>query len=249
MTASIATRGIIAPSTAGGGGGGGGPSGDWVQFVLLDVDGVEASGVNLTTAGVVKVSIDGVAYVNAAGTITDMGDGVYQYEFDETEVGAKQSHVKVVKVGYRVALANGVFEVATTDDLDSLQTNLANNLTAAIASITGAVTAVPGEVWDVLRAGHVAVGSFGEGVVVSALASGALDAIRDRFLDYSHRSGRTVRGWIRRSDAVVAGKATGLLSAFARFFAPGGVIAEIIAPQNVRAGTRDEPDVSGSEAP
>lgn len=103
-------------------------------------------------------------------------------------------------------------------------------------------------VWDESRAGHVIAGSFGEGVVVSSLVTAAQDMIVDSIMAYSHDTGVTVRGAFRRMDAFVAGKATGLRSAIARFFMRDGTTAAIQASQNVTAGTREAASVAGSES-
>lgn len=72
--------------------------------------------------------------------------------------------------------------------------------------------------------------------------------VRDAIMNYSHDAGLTIRGAFRRLDALIAGKATGLKGALARFFMRDGVTSASAATQDVGAGTRAVADVSGSES-
>lgn len=88
-----------------------------------------------------------------------------------------------------------------------------------------------------------------EDIVDVGSAGLTANAVRDAILDYTLRSGRTVRGHLRRMDALFFGKVTGLWSALVTAFRPGGAVAEFEAVQTPAAGSREEVDVTGSEAP
>lgn len=248
MSQSLATRGYISPTNASVATG---ATGFRVPFELRDTDGNLVDSVDLSGAGVVQISQNGAAYVNRVGAApTFIGDGAYYYTLDASEVGTnpwvllKIEHASYPKFSVRENL-----RVLSQTELDAAVTTVANDITAAQNAINANTNGIPGEVWNQVRASHVTAGTFGEGVVVNSVAIGAANAVRDAFLDYSHRPGRTVRGWIRRMDAVVAGRATGLRSALARFFQPDGVTEEVSAAQSPSAGTREVPDVTSSEVP
>jgi hypothetical protein len=73
--------------------------------------------------------------------------------------------------------------------------------------------------------------------------------VRDALLTYALRTGRTVRGHLRRVDALLFGKATGLLGALATLYQPGGSVTEFTATQNTGTGARDEVNCTTSETP
>lgn len=75
-----------------------------------------------------------------------------------------------------------------------------------------------------------------------------INGIVDAFMAYSHDTGLTIKGSFRRLDALLAGKATGLKGAIARFFMRDGTTAAITATQDTAAGTRSAASVTGSEA-
>lgn len=70
----------------------------------------------------------------------------------------------------------------------------------------------------------------------------------DALMAYSHDTGVTVKGFLRRVDAMAAGKATGLRGGLAKYFRRGGVLVAISAIQDVLTGTRNEADVTQSES-
>lgn len=95
----------------------------------------------------------------------------------------------------------------------------------------------------------VEVSSFVAAAITSAaFATSALEAIRDKILDYPYRTGRTVRGLFRRVGASLE-KASGLLGSTATFFQPDGVTEEFHVTQDVANGTRTNPVVTNSEVP
>ena len=250
----LATRGYLSPSTGSGGGGGGGPSGLVIPFSLYDVDSVLQPGIDLSGAGVVQVSVNGASFVNRVGSApTSIGGGAYYYAPDTTEVATDGwILIKVVKTGYQTIILRENINTApvTTTTIGALATTIANDITASQNAVTSALVNVSTDVWNVSRAAHTTAGTFGEGVVVNSLATAAINAVRDGILNYSHRSGRTVRGLLRRLDALAAGKATGLLGAVVKFFAPDGTTVEMQVSQTPAAGTRETAtDVSGSETP
>lgn len=63
------------------------------------------------------------------------------------------------------------------------------------------------------------------------------------------RTGSTVKGFLRRMDALFFGKATGLLSATATAYQPDGVTTEFVATQDVVNGARSNVDRTVSEGP
>lgn len=64
---------------------------------------------------------------------------------------------------------------------------------------------------------------------------------------FSHDTSATVLGLLKRLEALVSGKATGLKGPLARFYLRDGTTVAIEAVQDVAAGTRATADISGSE--
>lgn len=124
-----------------------------------------------------------------------------------------------------------------------------NTSVFAILAAGGSVdsTTVANAVWDASRSGHTTTGSFGEGINVVSIATAAANTVRDSILNFSHRTGRTVKGFIRRLDALASGKATGLIGTVATFFQPDGTTVEYTADQDTTAGTRGTATVTNSE--
>lgn len=138
----------------------------------------------------------------------------------------------------KVATVNTAWD--TNPDNTSVFQILAAGSSVDSASIATAV-------WDEARSGHTTAGTFGEGINVVTIATAAANTVRDALLNFSHRSGRTVKGFIRRLDALASGKATGLVGAVATFFQPDGTTTEYSADQDTTAGTRATADVTNSE--
>ena len=246
MSLPIATRGFIAPFSSSTGGG----SSDLrVPFVVRDLDGELLAGEDLSGAGVIQVSIHGAAFGNRAGVApTEVGDGLYYYVPDSSEIGSPWIALKVEKSGVKTDIFRENVQTLSQTELDDQTTLIVNNLTTGLDAIAANVAAVAPEVWEELRADHVTAGTLGQGVVVSSLATAALTSIVSSLMSFSHRSGRTVLGWVRRTDALAHGKATGLRGLIARFFAPDGSTEEFRMSQDRTAGTRSVVDVSGSES-
>jgi hypothetical protein len=72
-------------------------------------------------------------------------------------------------------------------------------------------------------------------------------AIAAAVMAYAHESGRTLLGVFRRLDALLTGKATGLLSSLATFYRADGVTKAIEATQNTTAGTRETASTVGGD--
>lgn len=72
---------------------------------------------------------------------------------------------------------------------------------------------------------------------------------RDALLNYAFRSGRTVRGFLRRVDALFFGKVTGLKGATVTAYQPGGITTEYTVTQDPTNGNRSEANVTTSETP
>lgn len=95
------------------------------------------------------------------------------------------------------------------------------------------------------------INSTAPDVNVLTIAAAAANVIRDAVDDMVLRTGtpnRTLGGHLRRMDALFFGKVTGMLGALVQAFRPGGSILEFEAEQNLGAGTREEVDVTNSEA-
>jgi hypothetical protein len=71
----------------------------------------------------------------------------------------------------------------------------------------------------------------------------------NEFMSYVLRTGRSVRGYLRRMNALYFGAGTGLLGALVTSAQPGGSPAEFTVAQNLAAGTRAEADCTTSETP
>mgnify|MGYP001574855843 CR=1 FL=1 len=82
----------------------------------------------------------------------------------------------------------------------------------------------------------------------AALAASAVTEIISGLMAFSHRAGRTILGWIRRSDAVLANEATGLKGPTATFLQPDGTTTELSGDID-NSGNRTNIDVTNSEVP
>lgn len=141
-----------------------------------------------------------------------------------------------------LALPNGVLEDATPGNIvEKGHGRYALQLTGAETSTSGAV--VLHLVTDPVS-GPYLPHAWDETIVdVGATA-------RDAILDYAFRSGRTIRGFFRRVDALFFNKNTGLKNSNHIAYQPGGSnVPEYTDTQDVVAGTRSEANVANSEAP
>ena len=83
----------------------------------------------------------------------------------------------------------------------------------------------------------------------TVVALPTLSAVVEGIMGYVLRTGRTVRGHLRRMDALYFGATTGLLGALVTAKQPGGATTEFDVGQDLGLGTRDEASVATSETP
>lgn len=74
---------------------------------------------------------------------------------------------------------------------------------------------------------------------VGAVESGALTDIAAAVWAFAHETGRTAKGVLTRIDALITGKATGLLGTVFTLFRADGVTKAVEATQDTVAGTRE----------
>jgi hypothetical protein len=72
-------------------------------------------------------------------------------------------------------------------------------------------------------------------------------AVTTAIFAYAHESGRTILGVMRRLDALLVGKATGLLGTLATFYRADGVTKAIEATQDTTLGTRTAASTVGGD--
>jgi hypothetical protein len=77
--------------------------------------------------------------------------------------------------------------------------------------------------------------------------SAVTTAIAAAVMAYAHESGRTILGVFRRLDALMTGKATGLVSSLATFYRADGTTKAFEATQDVDAGTRQTASTVGGD--
>lgn len=97
----------------------------------------------------------------------------------------------------------------------------------------------------------------GETVVTGSLSANAITAaatasdfgteIADAVWAFAHETARTAKGVLRRLDALLTGKATGLVGATATFYRADGVTKAIEATQSVALGTRETASTVGGD--
>jgi len=175
----------------------------------------------LTASGEVQTYTMVGGWVAAANNAAALGSGGnYSYQYSQAETNDNTIiGVRLIKAGYAtVYFWNPIIPTSTAAD-----------------------------VWDVARAGHATAGTFGEGVGVVTMATAAANTVRDAIMNYAHDTGVTIKGAFRRLDSLIAGKATGMKGAVAKFFMRDGITEAISAPQDTAAGTRSTATVAGSE--
>lgn len=145
---------------------------------------------------------------------------------------------------FKVRLAGGAYANATISRIIEIGGgNYEYQLTAGESATAGKVYYYPnvaGHDGDLLAVRW-------EDVVVAAAAPTAIE-VRDAILNYSHDTGLTIKGAFRRMDAVLAGKATGLLGLVARYYRRDGITVAVQADQVPTLGTRQTTNVTGSES-
>jgi hypothetical protein len=123
-----------------------------VPFELRDDDGVLTPGVDLSAAGVVRVSIDGGAtWANRAGGVpTSSEDGVYYYDLHASENVPPFVLVKISKSGFQIVVAREDLATTTLDQLATL------------------VAQLPDDILDAALADHGVIGSVADGIAIAA---------------------------------------------------------------------------------
>ncbi len=177
---------------------------------------------SLTFSGAeVRIGIDGGAFADAAGTVTEdggagSGEGNYTYTADASDVvdiGLRKLFIDKAGaqpyiIDFEVVEAGGAFDTlipTIAADVDDLGTRL------PAALVSGRMDSS-----------------------VGAMAAGAVNAI----WAFAHESGRTAKGVITRLDALMTGRGTGLLGALATYFRADNTTKAIEAAQDTDAGTR-----------
>jgi len=178
--------------------------------------------------------------------------------------------VTELQVGLASAAAQALIQADTTTltgrltgtratALDNLDATTSSRATAAavtaaqadLTTLTARLTSIRAGLLDNLDAAMSSRLSASAGALLATAAAVAglptATQIRDALLAYALRSGRTVKGHLRRVDALLFGKATGLVGALATLYQPGGSTAEFTATQDTVAGTRAEVDTTTSE--
>lgn len=117
------------------------------------------AGLNLSAAGVIKVSKWGAEFANALGGYTDVGGGTYYYTPDATEETAPWILVRVVLSGYDVV-----------EQREDVGTTVAEAVTALEAYIDAAVTTIDGHTDTATAAVTTAVNAHTDSAT-SALAT------------------------------------------------------------------------------
>ncbi len=105
----------------------------------------------------------------------------------------------------------------------------------AVLHTANSGTHISDTVWDEQVAAHLVAGSTG--ATLHSANSGSLTA--NNVWAFAHESGRTTKGVMRRLDALMTGKATGLLGTVYALFAPDGTTKLVEATQDVDLGTRE----------
>lgn len=274
MSQGLATLGFESPSVDSSGGGGSGPSGTLIYFVLRDLDGTPTAGVDLSAAGVVKISVNGAAAVNRAGaapTSIANGRGLYYYELDATEEVTGTINLIVFTAGYQIAFeSKEIADPAQISDVTDARTliiaalvNAADTIVAAMSAQTttidahtdAAIVPVLDAIADIasptaadidvqLTATH---GAGAWNVAAAANAAAMLAAL----IAWSHETDCTFGGLMIRLESALTGLATGLNGPIATWYRRGGEIAGVAFTAGLipLSGLREESDISGSEPP
>jgi hypothetical protein len=107
---------------------------------------------------------------------------------------------------------------------------LASDAVAEIAAGIPTAASIADAVWDEARAGHVAAGSFGEGVIVSSITAGAIAAA-----SIASAAGSKIADIVwRRTYANIRGSADGDTVAFR---SPLGMLSKLVNKWSITTGT------------
>ncbi len=276
MTTGIATRGYqpLATGTGGGGGGPVGPSDVAIYFTMRNIETGELdAGLDLSAAGVAKVSADGDNFVNIVGDApTSVGRGLYYYIVDASELPAGDGSVflSVVLADYGPVMEQeriGTSVSAAVIAINAATVNALNQITAAISaaivtidSNTDSEVAAVAAVADALALAVAAIQertdnlpSDPAGLTNLATAHGAGSwaggsgaEVVAAILAYSHDVDATLGGLFVRLEAALAGAASDQKGPRTKFYKRDGTVAYEgdVDPLN---GQRGISDISGSE--
>jgi hypothetical protein len=153
-------------------------------FLASSVDGFTPVTGTVFAAADIQISQDGAAEASSAGTVTELGGGLYYYEATAGELATLG--FLTARSAFAGTLARAMVQVVAADVYDAVDLGL-SNLDAMVSSratpaqilatpanllltdLGGRVTLVPTQedaivdkVWDELQAGHVVAGSFGK---------------------------------------------------------------------------------------
>lgn len=219
-----------------------------------------AIGSPMTTQGYVQAIVDVAAL--AAGDLLQMtvyekaNAGTQRVAWQAAIPPMAQSYVTpmfLLGEGWDVTLKKSagadrsILSSVRIDASDVNVVSIAADAVAADAVKADAVTKIQAGLPTVATIDTQLSGTHGAGAWTGGGATAA--EVRDAILDYALRGGRTIRGHLRRMDALFFGRVTGLLGALVTAFRPGGSVTEYTAAQDPALGTRDEASCAGSETP
>ncbi len=236
-----------------------GPSGIVVTFLLFNSDGELENSVDLSASGVVKVSIAGADYANRLGDApTNIGGrtGHYYYILDGAEIPSPGSFVmvSVEKAGYQAVLERKDIGIATSTQVststNTTAANIVNALNTIVSAVSAETTAINDHTDDAVAGLPTAAeidtqltGTHGEGTWAGATAAEVVAEL----VAYAYDADVTVDGLLKRIEAVLTGKATGLNGPLGRYYLRDGTTVAVESVIDGDAGTRGMSDVSGSE--
>lgn len=203
-------------------------------YVTLDDHTTPATGLASGDFSTKELAKPGGSMTSTGFTVTEIGSGWYAVDLvaaNTDTIGLNVVHLEAD--GCDPAYASFQVETARAKEAQ---------LPAAL--VGGRVDATVGAMQnDVVTAAAVAANA----IEADALASDARAAIAAAVMSYAHEAGRTVLGVLRRLDALMTGKATGLIGATVAFFRPDGTTKAIEATQDVAAGTRETASTVGGD--
>lgn len=157
--------------------------------------------------------------------------------FDANTGAAITAHVWVTGE-VMVALAGGALANATVANIvEKGRGRYALQLTAGETGTTGGI------VLELVTTNGYLPHSWQETVVDIG------GVTRDALLNYAFRTGRTVRGLLRRLDSLFFGKVTGFKSGTVTGYQPDGTTVEFTTTQDTAAGNKSTSTVTNSETP
>jgi hypothetical protein len=130
--------------------------------------------------------------------------------------------------------------------IKSPRLTLAEGWEASIQKVAGTDRAIGWSIRKFTEGETVVTGSISANAITAAATAADFGTeVAAAVFAYAHEVGRTFLGAVRRMEAFVAGKATGLVGASAVFYRADASTAAITATQDVDAGTREAATVGG----